>query len=111
MITFALILLVAAVLTQWRQLRHLTRIELVWAALVCCVTLAVFWIMDAPYSPPGSRPAERTGNIALGALAALLLWGVWRAGARHRAGLSVRPIIPVLVVGSLPLLLIGAFLL
>jgi hypothetical protein len=107
MMTFALVLLVVAVLTPWRQLRHLTRIEWVWAALVCCTTLAVFAIMNAPYSPPGSPDTERRGTIALGVLAAVLLWGVALALARRRAGLSVRPLLPVFVVGALPLLLIG----
>jgi hypothetical protein len=107
MITFALILLIAAAFTPWRQLSQLTRGEWAWAALVCCTMLAVFSIMNAPYSPPGSPDTERMGTIALGVLAALLLWGVARAGARRRAGLSVRPILPVLLVGALPLLLIG----
>jgi hypothetical protein len=85
-----LILLVAAVLTPWRQLRYLTRIEWVWAALVCCTTLAVF--------------AGRMTDVALAVLAVLLLWGIARALSRHRAGLSVRPLLPVFVVGALPLL-------
>ena len=104
------ILLVVAVLTPWRQLWHLTRIERIWAVLVCCNTVAVFGIMDAPYTPPGPRSNERTGEVALAALAALLLWGVWFARMRYRAGLSGRPLFPIFVIGTLPLLLIGLIL-
>jgi hypothetical protein len=108
MMTFGLLLLVVVVLTPWRRVRHLTGIERVWGALVCGTTLAVFAVMNAPYSPSESLDTERRmGTIALAALAALLLWGVERAYARRRAGLSVRPVLPVLVVGALPLLLVG----
>jgi hypothetical protein len=103
-IVLGLILIVAAFVVRWRAL---TPIERCWAILICTDALGIFLVPTTPARTPQRLLADRAMEVAVAVCILLMLVGVALVRTRWRAGRRARDLVPVFVVGGIPLVVIG----